>query len=89
MRTNFPLWWPETFNNDKVRNYAILFPADPTGQALQYDVNIMTISGLREDGFCRYLLTGCRPEQILFDKTGIVAETLEKMPNAGIFPGRS
>jgi len=74
------LWWPETFNCPTVRNYAILFPAPSSAQLLQYDVNIMSVSGLRDNAFCRCLLAGCLPEQVLFDKTGIIASTLRELP---------
>ncbi|WP_319586104.1 aminoglycoside 6-adenylyltransferase [uncultured Desulfobulbus sp.] len=63
------LWWPERGNNDMVKNYAILFKAP---ELLQYDMNIM-----RESAFSSGWLVSTQPEQILFDKTGILRQAME------------
>lgn len=64
------LWWPERGNNDMVRNYAILFKSP---ELLQYDINIM-----KESAFSANWLINTAPEQILFDKKGMLNNTIKQ-----------
>ncbi len=66
------LWWPESFNDNNIRNYAVLLDADGL---CQYDITIVRESGLSY-GLCRAFLRGCKPEGIIFDKTGLVKKVL-------------
>lgn len=64
------LWWPESCNCEWLRNYAILMK---TPELIQYDVNILKASKL-SPGW----LVGCRAEQVVFDKTGILTSALSE-----------
>jgi predicted nucleotidyltransferase len=55
------LWWPERFNSDTWKNYAILFEAE--GALLQYDMTFMKPPG--------QVIT-VQPEQFIFDKAGLL-----------------
>ncbi len=66
------LWWPERGNNADYRNYAILFNGPPL---LQYDINI-----LRRSAFSSAWLIGRTPDQLVFDKTGIVTTAFQYIP---------
>ncbi len=66
------LWWPERGNTDMCRNFAILFTGPPL---LQYDINI-----LRESAFSPGWLIGRSPEQLVFDKTGMVTAAFDHVP---------
>lgn len=72
------LWWPERGNNDLIKNYAILFNMPPL---LQYDINFM-----KESAFSSGWLLGRTPDQILFDKTGLLAEGLKHVPKPSYTP---
>lgn len=63
-------WWPERGNNDTYKNYAILFKAP---MLLQYDINFVKASA-----FVPGYMVGRTLDQILFDKTGILAEAMLK-----------
>lgn len=72
------LWWPERGNSDNLKNYAILFNMPPL---LQYDINFM-----KESVFSPGWLIGRTPDQILFDKTGLLAESLKNVPKPSYSP---
>lgn len=74
------LWWPERGNNDQMKNYAILFKAP---MLLQYDMNIM-----KESVFSPGWLIGRTSDQILFDKTGILANALTNVPKPSYSPDK-
>jgi hypothetical protein len=67
------LWWPEVGNNDRIRNYAIFFQS--AGALLQYDVNIIKASEVSGNSG-RWIIGQSRPEDILFDKAGILEEAV-------------
>ena len=77
------LWWNEGYN-DNVKNYAILFDV---GEVLQYDVDIMKESSLT-DSFSRIFWRACKPEQILFDKTGDLTSALATLAPETYTPER-
>jgi hypothetical protein len=62
------LWWPEIRDNPALRNYAVLV-SEP--ELLQYDINLLKLSA-----FSPGWLAGIGPEQVLFDKTGVVRGAL-------------
>jgi hypothetical protein len=68
-------WWPEGFNNDTAKNYAIFIKAD---ELLQYDMTFAKLSSLKE-GWGKTLLVGCGDVEILFDKEGIIADALNTL----------
>jgi hypothetical protein len=55
------LWWPERFNREDWKNYAILFEAE--GALLQYDMTFMKSPGP---------VISILPKQFIFDKAGIL-----------------
>ncbi|MEN9938289.1 MAG: hypothetical protein RLZZ387_4868 [Chloroflexota bacterium] len=71
------LWWPEGFNSDDIKNYAILFEVG--SELLQYDMTIAKVCSVR-GGFGRRLLTQAGGVEVLFDKAGVIAETLAANP---------
>ena len=81
-RFGFPirLWWPEGFNNDEARNYAIFIQAD---DLLQYDMTIARASSLKEGGWGKVFLVDCGKIEVFFDKTGLVARSLAELHAPG------
>lgn len=55
------LWWPERFNREDWKNYAILFKSE--GALLQYDLTFMKPPGS---------VVTVLPEQFIFDKAGLL-----------------
>ncbi|MHB0997683.1 MAG: aminoglycoside 6-adenylyltransferase [Armatimonadota bacterium] len=74
------LWWPERGNNDVLRNYAIFFKAP---ELHQYDINIMKAS-IFSSGW----MMERTPDQILFDKTGLLTDALQNVPAPSYSPDK-
>lgn len=73
------LWWPESFNDHTIRNYAILLES---GQLCQYDLTIVRESCL-DSGMAGLFSKDIQRENIIFDKYNtledrIVTDTKEK-----------
>lgn len=63
------LWWPERFNNETWKNYAVIFLSRSV--LLQYDI---TIEPVPEENKRTIL-----PEQLIFDKTGSIFTITDKI----------
>lgn len=76
------LWWPEGFNSDDIRNYAILLEA---GELLQYDMTIAKVASV-QGGQGRHLLLG--GSEVLFDKKGLLQPILDAAAAVPYSPAR-
>lgn len=70
------LWWPESYNGSAIKNYALLLEGKE-GELHQYDLTIVRESGL-DSGMAYIFSKDCREEHIIFDKDGIVKNTVVK-----------
>ncbi len=68
------LWWAEGFNDDSIKNYAILLEF---GDIYQYDLTIIKESNVYE-GMANVFLSGCKKEDIIFDKNNAVENKILK-----------
>ncbi|WP_105614484.1 aminoglycoside 6-adenylyltransferase [Vallitalea okinawensis] len=69
------LFWPEEFNSNAIRNYAILIK--DKRNILQYDFTIMNHSKIDEP-FSRIWYKGCTKKDIIFDKDGDINKLLNR-----------
>lgn len=69
------LWWPEEFNNDYIKNYAVLVK---TNNIYQYDITIIKKSKVR-CGMANIFLDGCKENNIIFDKDGELKKIIRCM----------
>lgn len=75
------LIWPEEFNSDSLRNYAILIKG-VDDYIVQYDFTIMN-SAQVEKPFCKVWYKDCNVDNIIFDTNGNISKLLKSGTDEG------
>lgn len=75
------LYWPETFNNDEIKNYGFDIQIDEN--IYQFDIFLLNSLKTENWGF-QVHSTGIMEENIIFDRNGVIAEIVKKAPKGEI-----
>ena len=71
---NVLLRWPESFNDNTIKNYAFLLEM---GTIYQYDITIIKESCL-DVGIANFFICHCKKEDIIFDKNNNICDFIKK-----------
>lgn len=69
------LVWPEEFNSNDLRNYAVLIKGSDNS-IVQYDFTVMNQSKV-QNPFCKIWYKGCNEDSIIFDRYGDINRLLK------------